>query len=78
MRLKECRCNIYDQEQNYERDKEGKKVRGTPEEAAFLDLLRTCDLLSRGPAQFLNLLSGSQTGKRVGEWAWQFMSERGY
>src|SRR5438874_13213124 len=24
-----------------------------PEEAAFLDLLRTCDLLSRGPAQFL-------------------------
>ena len=67
MRLKECRCNIDDQEQNYERDKEGKKVRGTPEEAAFLDLLRTCDLLSRGPAQFLTLLSGSQTGKRVGE-----------
>jgi len=67
MRLKECRCNIYDQEQNHERDKEGKKVRGTPEEAAFLDLLRTCDLLSRGPAQFLTLLSGSQTGKRVGE-----------
>ena len=30
-----------------------KKARGTPEEAAFLDLLRTCDLLSRGPAQFL-------------------------
>ena len=24
-----------------------------PEEAAFLDLLRTCDLLSRGPAQVL-------------------------
>src|SRR6266478_1344739 len=33
--------------------KETKKPRGTPEEAAFLDLLRTCDLLSRGPAQFL-------------------------
>ena len=30
-----------------------KKARGTPEEASFLDLLRTCDLLSRGPAQFL-------------------------
>ena len=58
--------------------KETKKARGTPEEAAFLDLLRTCDLLSRGPAQFLNLLSRSQTGKRVGEWAWQFTSERGY
>jgi hypothetical protein len=60
---------------NYERDKEGARH---PEEAAFLDLLRTCDLLSRGPAQFLNLLSRSQTGKRVGEWAWQFMTERGY
>ncbi len=33
--------------------KETKKPRGTPEEAAFLDLLGTCDLLSRGPAQFL-------------------------
>src|SRR5579862_6369860 len=30
-----------------------KKARGTPEEAAFLDLLRTCDMLSRAPAQFL-------------------------
>jgi len=30
-----------------------KKARGTPEEAAFLDLLRTCDMLSRRPAQFL-------------------------
>jgi len=30
-----------------------KKSRGSPEETAFLDLLRTCDLLSRGPAQFL-------------------------
>jgi len=26
---------------------------GCPEEAVFLDLLRTCDLLSRGPAQVL-------------------------
>src|SRR5215831_15188507 len=26
---------------------------GCPEEAAFLDLLRTCDLLSRGPARVL-------------------------
>ena len=33
--------------------KQTKKTRGTPEEAAFVDLLRTCDLLSRGPAQFL-------------------------
>lgn len=29
------------------------KPRSSPEEAAFLDLLRTCDLLSRGPAQLL-------------------------
>src|SRR5207302_9689773 len=33
--------------------KEIKTARGAPEEAAFLALLRTCDLLSRGPAQFL-------------------------
>src|SRR5260370_41792614 len=33
--------------------KETKKARGTQEEAAVLDLPRTCDLLSRGPAQFL-------------------------
>ena len=33
--------------------KETEKARATPEEAAFLDLLCTCDLLSRGPAQFL-------------------------
>src|ERR1700738_672707 len=33
-----------------------------PEEVAFLDLLRTCDLLSRGPAQILKAenLSGTQ------------------
>jgi len=30
-----------------------KKARATPEEAAFLDLLRTCDVLSRSPAQLL-------------------------
>lgn len=29
------------------------RLRSTPEEAAFLDLLRTCDLLSRGAAQVL-------------------------
>jgi DNA-binding MarR family transcriptional regulator len=38
-----------------ERLKSGNKRRGAacPEEAAFLDLLRTCDLLSRGPARVL-------------------------
>src|SRR5579864_8105220 len=35
---------------------------GCPEEAALLDLVRTCDLLSRGPAQVLKRedLSGTQ------------------
>src|ERR1700722_11440446 len=33
--------------------KTGRRRAACPEEAAFLDLLRTCDLLSRGPAQFL-------------------------
>jgi DNA-binding MarR family transcriptional regulator len=33
--------------------KSASKPRSSPEEAAFLDLLRTCDLLSRGPAQVL-------------------------
>src|SRR5215468_5414432 len=50
MCLDECRYNIYSPPAVM---KETKKARGTPEEAAFLDLLRTCDLLSRGPAQFL-------------------------
>ena len=33
--------------------KQTRKKPGTPEEGVFLDLLRTCDLLSRGPAQLL-------------------------
>lgn len=33
--------------------KEKIRPRSSLEEAAFLDLLRTCDLLSRGPAQLL-------------------------
>ena len=47
--MDECRYNIYTQTNM----KYTKKSRGSPEETAFLDLLRTCDLLSRGPAQFL-------------------------
>jgi DNA-binding MarR family transcriptional regulator len=42
-----------------------KKAVGTPEEAAFLDLLRTCDLLSRGPAQFLKSEDLSSTQYNV-------------
>jgi len=44
--------------------KETKKARGTPEEAAFLDLLRTCDRLSRG-AQFLKSEDLSSTQYNV-------------
>src|SRR5256885_9346213 len=33
--------------------KSGRRRAPCPEEAAFLDLLRTCDLLSRGPGQVL-------------------------
>ena len=36
-----------------------------PEEAAFLDLLRTCDLLSRGPAQVLKAEDLSPTQYNV-------------
>jgi DNA-binding MarR family transcriptional regulator len=36
-----------------------------PEEAAFLDLLRTCDLLSRGPAQILKTEDLSATQYNV-------------
>ncbi|HZQ70403.1 MAG TPA: MarR family transcriptional regulator [Terriglobales bacterium] len=36
-----------------------------PEEAAFLDLLRTCDLLSRGPAQVLKAADLSPTQYNV-------------
>ena len=45
--------------------KETTKALGTPEEAAFLDLLRTCDLLSRGPAQFLKSEDLSSTQYNV-------------
>jgi DNA-binding MarR family transcriptional regulator len=38
---------------------------GCPEEAAFLDLLRTCDLLSRGPAQMLKAEDLSATQYNV-------------
>jgi len=38
---------------SYENVNNAGKPRSSPEEAAFLDLLRTCDLLSRGPAQVL-------------------------
>ena len=41
------------------------RARGTPEEAVFLDLLRTCDLLSRGPAQFLKSADLSPTQYNV-------------
>ena len=54
--------------------------RSCPEESAFLDLLRTCDLLSRGPAQVLKsenlspnqynvlrILRGSPEGLPCGE-----------
>ena len=36
-----------------------------PEEEAFLDLLRTCDLLSRGPAQVLKIEDMSATQYNV-------------
>jgi DNA-binding MarR family transcriptional regulator len=45
--------------------KQTKKVRGTPEEAVFLDLLRSCDLLSRAPAQFLKSEDLSSTQYNV-------------
>jgi DNA-binding MarR family transcriptional regulator len=38
---------------------------GCPEETAFLDLLRTCDLLSRGPAQMLKAEDLSATQYNV-------------
>jgi len=42
-----------------------RKARGAPEEGAFLDLLRTCDLLSRGPAEFLKSEDLSSTQYNV-------------
>lgn len=45
--------------------KETIRPRSTPEEAAFLDLLRTCDLLARGPAQVLKSADLSATQYNV-------------
>jgi DNA-binding MarR family transcriptional regulator len=50
------------------RSNQSKSVRrraACPEEAAFLDLLRTCDLLSRGPAQVLKTEDLSATQYNV-------------
>lgn len=41
------------------------RPRACPEEAAFLDLLRTCDLLSRGPSQVLKAEDLSATQYNV-------------
>ena len=43
----------------------GRRRAECPEEAAFLDLLRTCDLLSRGPAQVLKTEDLSATQYNV-------------
>jgi DNA-binding MarR family transcriptional regulator len=45
--------------------KSGRRRAECPEEAAFLDLLRTCDLLSRGPAQVLKTEDLSATQYNV-------------
>ena len=45
--------------------KRGRRRAECPEEAAFLDLLRTCDLLSRGPAQVLKTEDLSATQYNV-------------
>ena len=45
--------------------KSGRRHVAYPEEAAFLDLLRTCDLLSRGPAQVLKAEDLSATQYNV-------------
>ena len=42
-----------------------RRRRPCPEEAAYLDLLRTCDLLSRGPAQVLKTEELSTTQYNV-------------
>ena len=42
-----------------------KRRPSSPEESAFLDLLRTCDLLSRGPAQRLKIEDLSATQYNV-------------
>jgi DNA-binding MarR family transcriptional regulator len=43
----------------------GRRRAGCPEEAAFLDLLRTCDLLSRAPALVLKVEDLSATQYNV-------------
>jgi DNA-binding MarR family transcriptional regulator len=45
--------------------KDANRTRGNPEEAAFLDLVRTCDLLSRGTAQVLKSEDLSSTQYNV-------------
>ena len=45
--------------------KSGRRRTACAEEAAFLELLRTCDLLSRGPAQVLKLEDLSATQYNV-------------
>ena len=45
--------------------KSGRRRAPCPEEAAFLDLLRTCDLLSRGPGQVLKTEDLSATQYNV-------------
>lgn len=45
--------------------KSGRRRTACPEEAAFLDLLRTCDLLSRGPAEVLKTEDLSATQYNV-------------
>ena len=45
--------------------KSSRRRAARPEEAAFLDLLRTCDLLSRGPAQVLKTEDLSATQYNV-------------
>jgi DNA-binding MarR family transcriptional regulator len=62
------------------RSRKKRQPKATPEEAAFLDLLRTTDLLSRGPAQIiktedlsatqynvLRILRGASEGLTCGE-----------
>ena len=47
------------------RSKSKRRRAACPEEAAFLDLLRTCDLLSRGPARVLKAEDLSTTQYNV-------------
>src|SRR6202040_4428131 len=47
------------------RSRKKRQPKATPEEAAFLDLLRTTDLLSRGPAQIIKTEDLSATQYNV-------------